>query len=189
MSQQELAHLNYQALKAKEGDQAAFVELYRVMFPRIFRYVSLKIPANEVEDIVGDVFLKLVAKLDTYHPVKTASFSAWVYRIAHNTVVDYYRKKKSLTLTQDEDTEDFWDTLPDHHLLLPDEDLNANLDRAKIRAAIEQLKPAFREIIDLKFLEGFSNYEIAQITGKSEGNVRIIQMRALEELREIWAED
>ena len=185
MSRDESVDLNYQALQAKEGDQAAFVILYREMFPRIFRYVALKVPGPEVEDMVGDVFLKVVAKLDQYHPVKAASFSAWVYRIAHNTIIDYYRKKKDVfvSASEEEEGERFWDALPDHHLLLPSEDVDQGLERDKIHEALGKLRPNYREILDLKFLEGFSNYEIAEITGKKEGNVRILQMRALEELR------
>jgi len=172
-------------VKAQKGHQESFAKLYDIFFDKIWRYVSFRVSAEEVEDIVGDVFLKLVQHLKKYKPQSSASFSAWFYRIAHNTIIDFYRKKKDL-LGLDSEDEDFFAQIPDEVNLRPDQSTNQTFEHAKIHKALKKLSPINREILELKFLEGFSNTEIAQVTGKTEGNIRIIQLRALREMRKYF---
>jgi len=189
VSQEELEHL---AEKAKHGSSDAFSDLYEYFFPRLYRHVSFRIESEYVEDVVSDVFLKMVQNLEKYKAQKNASFSAWIFRITHNLIIDHYRKQREIRsseLSEDEEYTDFFGALPDVHHLPPDQDLQQEFEALAIKEALMDLKPAYREIIELRFLEEFSNKEIAQITGKSEGNIRIIQLRALKELRKIIEKD
>ena len=86
---------------------------------------------------------------------------------------------------QDEEGNDFFLQIPDDNLR-PDQQTNLNLDVKKLYEILKQLPDNQREILEFKYLEGFSNTEVAQITGKAEGNIRVIQLRALREIRKKW---
>ncbi len=176
--------------KSQKGDRSSFDKLFDFYFNKIYRYIGFRVPEEDIEDLTGDVFLKMVGKIKLYKTQSGASFSAWLFRIAHNRVVDFYRKKKDiLGLGNKEDEEDFWAILPDEKGLKPHEILQ-NLDKQeKIKEALTKLPPSYREILELKFLEDFTNKEIAEITGKREGNIRIIQLRALKEMRQYFNQD
>ncbi len=169
--------------KAQKGDEKSFSLLFDAYFERIYRYVGFRVEAHECEDLVGDVFLKLVQNLPKYESQVGVGFGAWIYRIAHNSVIDHYRRKKDMVGSEDEATENFFLNLPDETNLKPDEVTNNELDYQWLYKALKKVKPLHREILELKFLEGFSNKEIAKITGKTEGNIRILQLRALREIR------
>ncbi len=171
--------------KAQKGEEKSFSMLFDAFYDKIFRYVHFRVPAEEVEDIVSDVFLKVVEKLQTYKPDPKSGFSAWIFRIAHNKIIDFYRQKKELLGQTDEDGNDFFLQIPDENLQ-PDQQTNLNLDIKKLHKILKQLPDAQREILEFKYLEGFTNEEIAKITGKAEGNIRVIQLRALREIRKQW---
>ena len=170
--------------KAQAGDQASFTQIFDWYFDRIFRYTSFRVDDEACEDIVGDIFLKVVQNLGKYKPQPKSGFSAWIYRIAHNTIIDHYRKKKEITgYAEEDDDQDFWETLPDEINLLPDEEVHNRLQYKKLHKALKELKPIHREVLELRFLEGFSNKEVGQILGRTEGNIRILQLRGLREIR------
>jgi RNA polymerase sigma-70 factor (ECF subfamily) len=109
------------------------------------------------------------------------SFSGWLYRIAHNTVVDFYRtgrKEKELPLE---------DRLVTNHGD-PVRSLSENLTQENLRQAVHQLTPDQENVILLKFVEDLSNAEVAEILGKTEGAVKSLQHRALGALRRILKE-
>ena len=164
--------------KAQSGDKNSFEALYELTFNKIWGYTRKRVPETECEDIVGDIFLKVVQNLSKYEPTKVG-FMAWVYRIAQNTIIDFYRKKKEL-LGEDLVSEDqsFFAEIPDKNLL-PSEILQQNFDKEDIQRALEALKPDHKQFIELKFLEEFTNEEISHILKKSRTNVRVLQHRAL----------
>ena len=170
--------------KAQKGDEIAFEKLYDFWFEKIRRYVFFRVENHEVDDLVSDIFVKVVQNLKKYSPQKSAGFGAWIFRIAHNQVVDFYRQKHDLasldeTSDDDEPKIKILDPAP-----LPSEIVQKNFEKKAIHEAISKLNPAKREILELKFLHDFTNPEIAKITGKSEGNIRITQLRALREMRQ-----
>ncbi len=172
---------------SQQGQDESFAQLFDHFYPKISRYVSFRVNSDEVEDIVGDIFFKVISKLKKYQPTAKGNFSAWVFRVAHNTVIDFYRSQREITSLYDEVGElkhDFPDQKPN-----PQVNLEKNEDSAKIREILAKLSPVHQEVLQLKFLEGFSNSEIAEIIGKSEGNVRVIQLRALREMRKHFPED
>lgn len=168
--------------KAQNGDQKSFEKIFEHFFDRIFRYVSFRVNQEDSEDIVGDVFLKVVQHLDRYQPNDRAGFNAWIFRIAHNTVIDFYRKPRDIVLESDDD-ENIFHQIPDQ-ALLPNELVHQSIEHKKLLEMLAQIPDQYREVLELKYLEGFDNREIAQILEKTEGNIRIMQLRALRALKE-----
>jgi RNA polymerase sigma-70 factor (ECF subfamily) len=162
---------------AQEGDQDAFAKLYDHFIDQIYRYVYYRVQVEDVEDIVENVFLKVWENLKQYKP-QQKSFSAWVFRIAHNLVVDHYRAAK------DKAYEELSVDLPDvdrqHH---PIRITQNRFDNETLKKAMAKLKKQYHDIILYKFINDLSNSEIAEILGKSEGSLRILQFRALKALR------
>jgi len=175
--------------KAQKGDRSSFNMLFDIYFDRIYRYIGFRVPEDDIEDLTGDIFLKFVENIANYKLVKGASFSAWLFRIAHNRVIDFYRKKKEILGIGTDEDDNFWEILPDEKELKPDEKVLVLEREKQIREVLTKLPASYREILELKFLEDFSNLEISQITGKSEGNIRIIQLRALREMRKYIKKD
>lgn len=169
--------------KAQEGDEKSFSTLFEVWFDRVYRYTAYRVDLVECEDVVSEIFLKVVQNLPKYKSRPGVGFGAWLFRLAHNTIIDHYRRKKELLGSDlEEADEDFFARVVDKQPQ-PDEQANSLYDYARVYRFLAKLKPDQREILELKFLEGFSNKEISTVTGKSEGNIRIIQLRALKEMR------
>lgn len=162
---------------AQEGDQDAFAKIYDHFIDQIYRYVYYRVQGEDVEDIVEMVFLKVWENLKQYKP-QQKSFSAWVFRIAHNLVVDHYRAAKDKI--HDELSPDLPDLDRQHHPIKITQD---RFDNAVLKKAMTKLKKQYHDIILYKFINELSNSEIAEILGKSEGSLRILQFRALKALR------
>ena len=164
--------------RAKSGDEEAFAQLYEEYFDKIYRYVALKVGDKmEAEDITQQVFLKAIKSISSFK-WKGFPFSAWLYRIAHNQIVDYFRKsKKQVSVTLDEslaaDDDD------------PAEVFDHKLDIEKLSSAAKQLTPAQQEVISLRFTSEMSIIQVAQVMGKSEGAVKALQHSAVVALRKL----
>ena len=161
--------------EATGGDIEAFGNLYSIYLDRIYRYVFYQVKSKmTAEDLTEEIFLKAWEAIGRYRQRKLA-FSAWLYRIAHNHVIDYFRTRRQ-------------------HLVLDEATLatTGNLEKEaeekqmqqELAKAISYLPPQQRQIIILKFIEDLDNREIAQIMRKREGAVRVMQMRALSALRQ-----
>jgi len=163
---------------AKDGDHHAFAKLYDYLVDPIYRYIFYRVNDVDAEDIVEQVFLKVWQYLGKYKQKKGKYFKAWVFRIAHNLIIDYYRSSK------DRHYEELNETLPDH---TNDNDpvysVESNLNNINLKKALKNLKRPFQDVLVYKFINELSNAEIAQIIGKSEGSIRIIQFRALSALK------
>lgn len=165
---------------AQEGDKTAFGELYEYFFEPIYRYVYFRVPPVEVDDLVELVFIKAWMNLEKYEK-RDAQFSSWLFRIAHNVVIDYRRQHRSLAPI-DEELED------KSEKSAPKAITEKMMLSKSVREAVDQLKEPYRQVVTLKFLIGLSNTEIAQILGEREGNIRVLQFRALKELKSLLAE-
>ncbi|PID70480.1 hypothetical protein CSB37_02215 [bacterium DOLZORAL124_38_8] len=169
--------------QVQAGDTEQFGILFEHFYDKIFRFVSFRVNQNEAEDIVSDIFLKIVQKINSYapNPKIKQSFAAWIFRIAQNTVIDFYRKQKEyLGLTDDEGEDKF--LLEDPHDT-PDEGLQKQYQQQEIKKILTNLSPIHAQVLELRYMEDFSYREMADILQKSEGNIRIIHMRALREIR------
>lgn len=166
------------------GDKQAFGRLYEIYADQIVRYIYFRTGEQaEAEDMAETVFLKAWENLPGFGRAdRKMNFRAWLYRIAHNMVVDSYRSKKTevaLDNIPDQQVED----LPLGHLIEKDE------QNKKLREALKQLDEQSQQVIMLRFLSGLSSKETAKIVGISDANVRVIQFRAVNKLRELMGED
>ena len=163
--------------RAREYDQAAIGEIYDRYSLRIYNYIYHRLGnAYLAEDLTATVFLRMLEAIRSSRAWQS-SFSGWLYRIAHNLVVDYFRAGRQEELPLEE-----WPVPPKEH---PADIAERALTQQRLRAAIGQLTGEQNTVITLKFLEGLSNAEVAKAIGKSEGAVKSLQFRALAALRRI----
>ena len=173
LNQSEVARL---VKRAAGGDLEAFGELYGIYLDRIYRYVFYQIRDKmTAEDITEEVFVKAWKAIKSCQG-KEKTFSSWLYRIAHNQVIDNLRsQRKCLSI---EETESLADVSN------PELEAEGNWERQELLATLSCLPQSQKQVIILKFIEGLDNREIEQIMGKSEGAIRVLQMRALATLRQ-----
>ena len=162
--------------RAQQRDQEALTQLYEEYFDKIYRYIVLKIGnKTEAEDMTQQVFLNAIKSISSFK-WKGIPFSAWLFRIAHNQMVDYLRKKtKRITVPL---TESLVNTDDNPELIA-----EQNLDIKRLHSAIPQLTRVQREAISLRFAGGLSIAEAAKVMGKSQGAVKALQHSAIIALR------
>jgi RNA polymerase sigma-70 factor (ECF subfamily) len=161
--------------RAREYDQAAIAEIYDRYSLRIYNYIYHRLGnAHLAEDLTATVFLRMLEAIRSSRAWQS-SFSGWLYRIAHNLVVDYFRAGRQEELPLEE-----WPVPPKEH---PADIAERSIANQRLRDAIGQLTGEQNVVVTLKFLEGFSNAEVARAIGKSEGAVKSLQFRALAALR------
>ncbi len=164
--------------KARQAP-AAFRELYNHYFPRVYAYVSYRVGrVQDVEDLVADTFLRVVERLDEFQWRGEGSFAAWLFRIAHSQVSDFYRRGQG---SEELVTLDELPELETNELLPAD----AVLQREKfayLRRLIGVLSPRRQEIITLKFFGGLCNKEIAALLGLDERTVASHLCRGVKDL-------
>lgn len=165
--------------KAVKGESSAFGVLYDHYQPMIYRFVAVKVGSREeAEDITHQVFLSAWQNIKSYehrgHP-----FSSWLYQAARNQVIDYYRAKKNETSIDNVDPE-YFASVASAEFALP-----TKLDMEMVGRAIQQLKPDYQDVIIMRFIEDVSLRETAEVLSKSEGAVKVMQHRAVRELKKI----
>jgi len=166
-------------LRAQKHDQEAFAQLYEEHFDKIYRYVTFKIGnETEAEDVTQQVFLNSLQSISSFRWTGT-SFSAWLFRIAHNQIVDYWRKKKHATVELDESVVSDRDD--------PAQATEDKLDVEKLLQAAAKLTKAQQEVISLRFTSDLPIAEVARIMGKSEGAIKALQHSAIIGLRKTLA--
>ena len=165
--------------RAQQHDQEALTQLYEENFDKIYRYVVLKIgDRTEAEDITQQVFLKALKSISSFR-WKGTSFSAWLYRIAHNQIVDYLRRKtKRATVPLDE-------SLAGSDSSNPRVEAERNLDIEDLASATRKLTKAQQEVISLRFTSELSIAQVAGIMGKREGAIKALQHSAILSLRRV----
>jgi RNA polymerase sigma-70 factor (ECF subfamily) len=168
--------------RAKQHDEAALGELYDRYAPRIYAYVYRRVGnAHLAEDLTGDVFLRVIQAIQSSHVWQT-SFRAWLYRIAHNRVVDHYRRQPQAP-----------ETALDDVLVAAQDDPDATvaqlLSHQRLGAALHQLTPDQQQVLALRFGEGFTARETAEVVDKTVGAVEALQHRALAALRRILEQE
>ncbi len=170
--------------RAKAGEKEAFALLYENFYTPIFRFVYAKVSDRQLaEDLTQTVFMKAFAASKNFSDDTRAPL-AYFFTIARNLLTDHYRKPKEVNIVSDsDDNQDFFEAQPSEELT-PDQQVEAKQKTAQLKEVIGQLKPEYQEILELKFFHELSNKEIADRTGKTEANIRQIQVRALRKVRE-----
>jgi RNA polymerase sigma-70 factor (ECF subfamily) len=167
--------------RAQQRDAEAFAQLYETYFDPIYRYIFFKTGRQaEAEDLTQQVFLKAFQSITSFQ-WRGVPFSSWLFRMAHNQVVDYLRKRsreKALPLDEARMGGDIDPaSLAEHRLTLE-----------QLRAASQRLSPAQQEVLHLRFAAGLSIAEVAAAMGKSEGAIKSLQHSALLRLRQLLSE-
>jgi RNA polymerase sigma-70 factor (ECF subfamily) len=167
-------------LKASiEGDSEAFEALNLKHMERIYRYIFFRVADQaQAEDMTEEVFIRAWEALPKYE-VGKHPFSSWLYRIAHNLLVDHYRRKNPTSISTDELLR-FSDPTQ-----LPEKIVGHMEENEALAKSIMQLDDVEQQVLLLRFVEGLSHREIGSIIGKSATASRVIQHRALKALRAI----
>lgn len=164
--------------RASQGDSEAFSFLYERNVTRIYNYIYYRIGSEaDAEDLTARVFYRAFGHISTYVE-KGVPFSAWLYRIAHNLIANYHRdnhRRKEVPLEDQPE-------IP-HHADRPEHAMEKSQDVEQLLCGIRRLTPDRQQLLLLKFVENYSNAEIAEIMGKSEGAIKSLYHRALIALR------
>lgn len=159
----------------------AFEESYERYHPSVFGYIYSRTGTITVaEELTAEVFARLVDRLDTIRDCGRP-LRAWLHVVAHNLVIDYLRRARRLQ----------WLPLDDHleaeDSAYPPQIAERRFQCDSLFASFRYLTEAQRQVITLKYLEGYSNAEVGAILGKDENSVKSLQHRALVTLRRVLA--
>ena len=165
--------------RARAGDQQALAAVYDWYLPRVYRYVLSRLGnVAEAEDLTEDIFLRMLGAIADYKRT-SVPFSAWLFRIARNHLVSYYRKNGN---RKDHGT--LQETMADSRQD-PASIVETQLILGEVAEAVQRLPAAQRDVIALRFAVGLSIAETAQVLGKRQGNVKALQHKAVTRLQKI----
>jgi RNA polymerase sigma-70 factor (ECF subfamily) len=163
--------------RAQRGDRSALEELYLLHFDRIYGYLHLSVGnRHDAEDLTTQTFLRMLEAIGRFR-WRSAPFSAWLFRIAHNLAMDHFRAGRRVQAE-----EDVPEPLGAEESSAEEQALDS-LGQAGMLELIQRLSADQRQVLTLKFLFGFANAEVAGILGKTEGAVKSLQHRALASLQ------
>lgn len=159
--------------RARRGDRTAFADLYRELYPVVYRYAYFHTRSvAEAEDTAADAFVKALEHVHTFRGDAT-QVRAWVMRIVRNVLVDRSRRARATTPLEDAPEP----AGPDHS--------GTVVDNVALRLALQTLGDDQRSTIVLRFVSGLSGRETAAVLGKSEGAIEQLQRRGLAALSKI----
>lgn len=167
--------LDIQALvaRAQGGDREAFGEIYERLAPKVYNYLYHQIEgrAHLAEDLTEEVFVKVLEKLRHYQD-RGLPFASWVYRIAHNHLVDYYRTLPKQGIVSIELCYELAEGRAE-------KSLETALTHNELVKALRLLTEDQRRVVELRFLQGMNILETSRVIGKSEDAVKKLQARGL----------
>lgn len=167
------------------SDPSAFRELYAHYFPKVYAYVAYRIRRKQdVEDVVADIFLKIVELLPDFEYRGENTFAAWIFRIAYNYIRQFWRGAKPNNQMV------ALDDLPDirSESLSPYQEVLRKERFHHLVGLIHMLSPRRQEIVTLRFFGGLRNQEIAKILDLDERTIAAHLSRGLRELRNLYVE-
>ncbi len=161
----------------------AFDEIYKLYADKIYRFILVRVGNQAVaEDLTGEIFLRVLNRIESFKGETVAAFSAWIFRIARNMIVDHFRQKAKTQPV----------ILDYAGIMAAESQLNLSQKTEQKQAhealykAIRQLTPEQQQVIVFKFFEGMGNAQTAKILGKTEGAVKSLQHRALAALGRLF---
>ena len=162
--------------RAKRGEVEAFGCLYERYLESIYRYIRTRVAEDRIaEDLTETVFLRSYESLDRYKE-RGLRFSAFLYQVARNLLIDHYRKEEEELPIESADQISVSPARIDDTIVQQEQ-----VDR--LRVGLEALPEEYREIIRLRVLLELSTKECAQWIGRSEGAVRVLLHRAMKALK------
>ena len=167
-------------LEVQRGDLHAFSGIYEAYYERVFRYVLVRTGNRaEAEDLASEVFLKALEAVNGYK-LTGAPFAAWLFRIAHNLIIDNARRKAKRPTTE----------LDERLPLLQDspaELVELGITADEVKEAMAELTDAQRQVVALRFGGSLSLAETAKAMDKKEGAIKALQHSAIQALRRVLA--
>ena len=171
------ARIQNLVLKASQGDQDAFGNLYELFLDQIYRYVYFRVGNQEdAEDLTENSFVKAWQAMLKEPEKPIRNFSAWIYSIARNLITDHFRRKKPVQMEEIAETikmstDEVEDTIIEE------------AEFAELAAAMQNLDERSYQVIQLRFLLNRSHAETAAVLDLEEGHIRVLQYRALKKLK------
>ncbi|MGZ4365007.1 MAG: sigma-70 family RNA polymerase sigma factor [Gaiellaceae bacterium] len=163
--------------RAQQGDRDALEELYLIHFDRIYGYLHMTVGnRHDAEDLTTQTFLKMLESIGRFR-WRSAPFSAWLFRIAHNLAMDHFRAGKRWQ-PEEEVPEPMGSEEPSAETLAMH-----SIGRQSMMEMIDTLSPEQQQVLTLKFVFNFANGDVATILGKTEGAIKSLQHRALASLQ------
>ena len=182
----ELATVMEIVARAQAGDAEAFGLLYDRYIDVVYRYVYYRVANSSLaEDLTSETFLRALRRISSY-TWQGRDFGAWLVTIARNLIADHY---KSGRYRMEVATSDLVEAGADRSEEGPENEVLANITNAALLDAVRQLNAEQQECISLRFLQGMSVAETAQIMGKNEGAIKALQYRAVKSLSRLLPED
>ncbi len=172
---------------AQEGNLAAFGQVYEAYYLRVYRYAAARVGQGaEAEDVAQEVFLKA---LNSLHKFKFSGppFAAWLFRIAHNLIIDRARHMKAASAATSGPPADLDQALGVAGDDNVEEQALLSLDMEALREALGKVTKLQRQVIELRFIAGLSLAETAGVMGRKENAVKALQHSALGALRRLLA--
>jgi RNA polymerase sigma-70 factor (ECF subfamily) len=164
---------------AQKGESSAFEALYDHFYDQIFRYIVFKTSdSSTAEDLTEDVFLRMLESIKKFKP-QGHPFSSWLFRIAHNRVIDHYRKQGR---DRNVPLDTILSTVGDSQTTL-DNYVETKLAMREVNQAMAQLTELQREVLNLRFAGGLSIKETAETVKRNENSVKALQHSAVKKLR------
>ena len=164
------------------NNEAKLASLYEEYYDKIAHYIFVRTGnRSEAEDLAGEVFVKALESAGTYKE-RGIPMQAWLFRIAHNLVVDHLRKaakRKTVPL----------DTVQIENDANPVTIAEKNLELERVTRMMDKLTREQREVLRLRFFGGLTSNEAGSVLRKSSGAVREMQRAAIEKLRNLLAEE
>jgi RNA polymerase sigma-70 factor (ECF subfamily) len=163
--------------RAQRGDRDALEELYLLHFDRVYSYLHMSVGnRHDAEDLTTQVFVKMLESIERFR-WRSAPFSAWLFRIAHNLAMDHFRANKRW-----QPEEEVPEPEPPEESAAEEEALDS-IGRRSMLELIENLSHEQQQVLTLKFVFNFSNGDAATILGKTDGAIKSLQHRALASLQ------
>ena len=166
---------------ARQLNSSALSQIHDCFYDRIYRYVRYRTDDGQVaEDAASEVFVRLLDAIRNERAPRT-SLRGWLFGTASHIVDDHYRRRYQ------ENNEDLADheSLPASREADPEHQLQLHLTHERLRAVMSRLTPEQQHVVTLRFGQGMSHREVAQILNKSEGAVKVLQFRALQAMRRL----
>lgn len=163
------------------SDPVAFDGLYQLYGDRVFRYLIARLNnPDTAEEVTSQVFLRLIEKINLYTIAPKDNvpiFSAWLYRMSHNKMIDHLRRQKRTRYVELERIEQ----LPTNSQIVTQ--VENKIDFELLLQKVQLLNEQQRQVIVLRFIEGLNIAETAKVMQKTEGAIKALQHRSLENLR------
>ncbi len=175
-------HEEHELIRRAQGyEPEAFGEIYERYYAGVYKYIFYRVGDRGLaEDLTMEVFVKAMEAIDGF-TFRGVPFSAWLYRIASNLVIDYFRRQPTQPALS---LEEKLVASSEH----ASQQLESEFTHQALRRALGELTEDQQQVIVFKFVDGLSNHEVAQLLGKTEGAVKSLQHRALASLGRVLGE-